>query len=92
MSPAPVAQGIPSKRANNSNESTSTKYRRHYHRKHQLNVKQGIGPDAAPIIPVEDIIQQQLERAIDLVLQAVGYSHAEPTAIASLRALAEECM
>lgn len=91
MVPALVSSDVPSKRPTDASDAGNAKQRRHYHHKHEIKVRQEFDPEAAEIPSDGQIVDQQLERAIELVLEVLGFSHAEPLALESFRALAEQC-
>lgn len=82
---------VPSKRRIEGNGATAVKQRRHYHHKHKPNVRQQKDQQPEAINQDERIVASQLERAVQLVLEAVGYTHAEPAALESLRTYVQAC-
>ena len=69
----------------------SMKERRRYHHHHELSWRQKIDDARSPAFQDNDSYDKQLLRAISLVLSAVGFEHADPTAMESFRMITQEC-
>ena len=93
MAPNPVHEAQTSKRSAAQADldwPVVTKQRRHYHHHHRLHWKQAV-QHSTNSCDDEELIRQQLLRAISMALEAVGFTHAEPVALEGFRAQVEEC-
>ncbi|KAH0562395.1 hypothetical protein GP486_002918 [Trichoglossum hirsutum] len=72
--------------------STSKKRRKVSTHRHHVHHRQSFHPDSAAIPLNTEIIQSLLERAIGLILTAVGFSGVDPGALQAFRVHVEEYM
>lgn len=67
------------------------KQRRHHIQHHRIRWRQAVEGEAATTCQDNEAIQSLLSRSIGLALEAVGFERADPVAIESFRAAAEQC-
>ena len=90
MAPNPAHEAQASKRSAAQAGLDWPAVAKHKRLHHHLHWKQN-NRSPASTCDDEELIRQQLLRAISLALEAVGFTHADPVALESLRAQAEEC-
>lgn len=78
----------PSKRQRQRQRQQNTQPSHRRTHKHYIHHKQSISPHSAI---GEDEVKSMLSRSVGIALQATGFDAADPVALESLRAAAEEC-